>query len=162
MELENSNLKINFEKAFAEKAMALQMTEVALVGQLTTAAAQQSKTWLFLIIPLWGSLIFLFFHRKMPWIAPHLIFAMHGLTFYILLDLLIHAVIGITGIPNIGRNIFLILMTIFPVYQLLSARRVYGFSWLATVFRTIGIAAGFIIIILVYRQIMTISAITFL
>jgi len=145
-----------------EKATRLQVDESVLENNIITKAAQQSKTWLFLLIPFWGIVIYLFYKGKMPWLTPHFIFAMHGLTFYILLDLSLHGVLYMLGFENIGRNIFLLLMTGFPVYEVLAARRVYGNSWSVTILKTMGTAVGFIVLMLLYRQIMTISAIAYL
>lgn len=152
----SNTFQYNFAEKSAEKATKLQMEEAALKNIILTEAAQQSKTWLFVIIPFWGLFVYAFFRQKMPWLAPHLIFAMHGLTFYIFLDLSIHAILAMLGLSSIGRNIFLILMATFPVYQLLAAHRVYGFPWRITLLKTIGIASGFVVLILLYRQAMTI------
>lgn len=154
--------QFDFGKALSEKAMSLQEDEAILSTQITTASAKQSKTWLFVLIPFWGTLIYLFFKRKIPWLVPHLIFAMHGLTFYILFDLTIHAVSNIVGFKILGPSIFLILNLCSPVYQALAARRVYQNSWPMTILKTVAIAAGFMVFIGLYRQIITISTILFL
>jgi hypothetical protein len=150
------------EKLLTEQATALQIDEKTLAEELVKEAAKQSKTWLFLIIPFWAALIYPFFKQKMPWAGPHLIFAIHGLTFYILFDLSLHAVITLFGISSFGRSIFLFLTLSFPIYQALAARRVYGFPWPQTILKTTAIAAGFSILLLLYRQIITISTLFFL
>jgi hypothetical protein len=147
----------DFGKAFAEKQTALQVSDQVLSAEVQEAAAQRSKTWLFLLIPLWGSILFLFFKRQMPWLAPHLIFAMHALTFYILLDLCIHPFFYFSNTDHYGRFIFLLLTATFPVYQVLAAKRVFGNSWLITIAKVMGTAAGFVLLILAYRQLVTIS-----
>ncbi|MBU6340534.1 MAG: DUF3667 domain-containing protein [Bacteroidetes bacterium] len=136
-------------------------------GQFSTADAEQrvmqlaserSKSWLFVLIPFWGALIFLLFQRKMPWLAPQLIFAMHGMTFYILFDLSIHAVITLFGVSSdYGRYIFLILICSMPVYQTLAVRRVYGDAWGWSALKGLVIALGFVASVMLYRQIITIS-----
>lgn len=152
----------DFGKALTETAIKLPADKEALKTDVTAEAAQRSKSWLFIIIPFWGVFIYLFFQRKIPWLVPHLIFAMHGLTFYILLDLSIHAVTGILSVKIDGRYIFLSLMTAFPVYQALAARRVYDDTWLLTILKTTGTAAGFAVLLLLYRQMVTISTIAFI
>lgn len=149
----------DFGKTLTETAVKLQVDNEALKTDITMVAAQRSKTWLFVIIPFWGVFIYLFFRRKTPWLVPHLIFAMHGLTFYILLDLSIHAVTGALGFRIDGRYIFLSLMVTFPVYQALAAHRVYGDTWPISILKTVGMAAVFVVLLLLYRQIVTISAI---
>ncbi|MEI6407952.1 MAG: DUF3667 domain-containing protein [Bacteroidota bacterium] len=149
-------------KLLAEKSAALQLDEKTLSESLIKEAAKQSKTWLFLIIPFWAALIYPFFKQKMPWAGPHLIFAMHGLTFYILFDLSLHAIITLTSIPSLGRSIFLFLTLSFPIYQALAVRRVYGFPWPQTLLKTTAIAAGFSILLLLYRQLITVATLFFL
>ncbi len=148
----------DFGRALAEKAVRLHVDEETLKSDVIARASHLSKTWLFIIIPFWGTIIFLFFRQKMPWLAPHLIFAMHGLTFYILLDLGIHAVLGLLGLVNIGRYIFILLMTGFPIYQAIALRRIYGSPWPEIIVKTVGIASGFVALLLLYRQGMTICA----
>lgn len=152
----------DFEKTFSEKAVRLGLSEEQLTKEIVELASERSKTWLFVLIPVWGACIFLFFRKKIPWLAPHLIFAMHALTFYILLDLSVHPVLHLIGIEYAGRYIFLFLMLAFPVYQALAVRRVYGCSWPVTIFKTAGIATCFILLILMYRQIVTISVVAML
>ena len=60
-----------------------------------------------------------------------------------------------------GKFIFVLLMLFFPVYQALAIRRVYSDSWPMTILKTGVVAAGFVVLILLYRQIITIEAITF-
>lgn len=146
-------------KAFAEKAEKLQMREETLTHSITAEAAQKSKTWLFVLIPVWGALIYLFYSGKIPWLVPHFVFAMHGLTFYILFDLTIHAVFYIVGLENVGKYVFRLLLATFSVYQSLAVRRFYGSSWPISILKTAGIMAGFIALILLYRQTVTIWAI---
>ena len=64
----------DFQQALAEKALTRQLDEETLKSKILTEAARQSKTWLFLLIPFWGALIYLFFKQKLPWLAPHLYF----------------------------------------------------------------------------------------
>lgn len=152
----------DFEKNFAEKAVLYNVSEDQLAKEFVELAAERSKTWLFVLIPVWGACIFLFFRRKIPWIVPHLIFAMHALTFYILLDLSIHPVMYLLDITYGGKYIFMFLMLTFPVYQALAARRVYGSTWPVTIINTTGVAACFTFLILMYRQVVTISVVAML
>ena len=144
--------------AIARKVAVGQRSTADTTAQVMQLASVRSKSWLFMLIPFWGALIFLLFRRKMPWLAPQLIFAMHGMTFYILFDLSIHAVITLFGVSrDYGRYIFLILICSMPVYQVLAVRRVYGDSWVWSVLKGIVIALGFVLSVLLYRQIITIS-----
>ena len=144
--------------AIARKVAAGQFNTADVEAQVMQMASVRSKSWLFILIPFWGTLIFLLFQRKMPWLAPQLIFAMHGMTFYLLFDLSIHAILTLfRASPDYGRYIFLILICSMPVYQTLAVRRVYGDAWGWSVLKGVVIALGFVASVLLYRQMITIS-----
>jgi len=144
----------------AEKAASLHIEASVLETDIDKAAAQKSKTWLFLIIPFWGAYIYLLRRRKIPWLVPHLVFAMHGLTFYILCDLMMHTLIKVFGIVIHGKFFLLTLLSAFLPYLVLAVRRVYGGSWAKAILSAIGIEVGFIILLMIYRQAMTIWTIS--
>jgi len=153
-----NTFEFDADAAIARKVAAGQFRSIDTEAQVIQLASGRSKSWLFMLIPFWGTLIFLLFQRKMPWLAPQLIFAMHGMTFYLLLDLLIHAVITLLGVGrDYGHYIFLILICSMPVYQVLAVRRVYRDAWGWSVLKGGLIALGFILSVLLYRQIITIS-----
>lgn len=152
--------QFDFAKALASKSSEMGVTEESLSHEIMDAAAERSKTWLFLLIPLWGFFIFMFFRQNNPFLVPHLVFAMHALTFYILLDLSVHPFLYLSDINHGGKYIFLFLTLSFPVYQALAARRVYGDTWPITIVKTLGTASVFVFLILMYRQAVTISALT--
>jgi Protein of unknown function (DUF3667) len=148
----------DFAKALASKSSEMGVTEESLSHEIMDAAAERSKTWLFLLIPLWGFFIFLLFRQNISFLVPHLVFAMHALTFYILLDLSVHPFLYLFDINHGGKYIFLFLTFSFPVYQALAARRLYGDTWPITIVKTLGTASVFVLLILMYRQAVTISA----
>jgi len=142
--------------ALAQKAADQQISVETLTLNLKTNASRQSKTWLFLIIPFWGGLVYLFFRNKIPWLVPHLVFAMHGTTFFILLDLCFHALMAILGLKQIGQFILPVLMLLFAGYLTLATRRVYGSSIPESLWKTVAIVAGFGGLLVVYRQAVTV------
>ena len=152
----------DFENALSEKAIAKQVNEETLKINIAAKASEHSKSLLFLIIPFWGGLICLFFRKKIPWLPPHFIFATHGITFYMLADLVIHAVIDIadSSIPKKGIVLPLLLM-VFSVFLFLAVQRVYKNSLSSTILKTVGVLAGFIIVIIMYRQMITIGTTMF-
>ncbi len=155
-----NSFQFDYEELLAKKAAIKGLDEKVFADNISQKAAKQSKTWQFFIIPFWGSLIWLLFQKKLPWLAPHLIFAMHGLTFSLLTDLLIHGFLALFGfVPN-GFYIFIVLMSLILIYQTLAVHRVYGNSWIVTILKTIVIVAGYITILLLYRQVITL-AVTF-
>jgi len=155
-----NTLRYDAGKALAEKA-AVGPTEMDdLITEVDKAARQRSKTWLFLIIPFWGVLIYPFFRGNIQWLVPHLVFAMHGLIFYILTDLLIHFFMAALGLPPIGKDMMLLLQLVFLPYLVLAVRRVYAESWQVALLKTIGLKAGLFILLVLYRQSMTIWTIS--
>ena len=50
-------------------------------------AKHKSKTYLFILLPVWSLLIFGIFYRKNSFYVPHLVFAMHLFSFFLLTDL---------------------------------------------------------------------------
>ena len=152
----------DLENALSEKAIANQVDEETLKIKIIAKASEHSKTLLFLVIPFWGGLIYLFFKKKMPWLVPHLIFAMHGITFYMLADLAIHAVFEIVAFSIPKKSIILsLLLIVFSIFLFLAVQRVYDSSLPRTLLKTVGVLAGFIIVILIYRQMMTIGTTIF-
>lgn len=157
-----NTFNFDFENALSEKAKAHQVNEETLKIKIAAKSSEHSKTFLFLIIPFWGGLICLFFQKKMPWLAPHLIFAIHGITFYMLTDLAIHAVLAIVDFSIPQKSIVLpLLLMAFSIYLFLAIRRVYESSLSRTILKTLGVLTGFIIIILIYRQMITIGTTLF-
>jgi len=61
----------------------------------------------------------------MRWLVPNLIFALHGLAFYILFDLVFHLPLNAWGIEHVGYFIFPVLMLGFALYLILDVQRVY-------------------------------------
>lgn len=152
----------DFENALSEKAIANQVNEETLKINIAAKASEYSKTLLFLVIPFWGGLIFLFFQKKLPWLAPHLIFAMHGISFYMLVDLAIHFILEIVDFSIPQKSIVLpLLLIVFSIFLFFAIRRVYECSLSRTLLKTVGVLAGFIIVILIYRQMITIGTTMF-
>ncbi|MFN8255682.1 MAG: DUF3667 domain-containing protein [Bacteroidales bacterium] len=152
----------DFKNVLSEKAIVNQVDEESLKINIAATASENSKTLLFLVIPFWGGLIYMFFQKKMPWLAPHLIFAMHAITFYMLADLAIHTVLEIVDFSTPKKSIILpTLLIVFFIFLFLSVRRVYDCSLPRTILKTVGVLSGFIIVILIYRQMITIGTTIF-
>jgi hypothetical protein len=152
----------DFKNVLSEKAIVNQMDEETLKFNIAAMASEHSKTLLFLVIPFWGGIIYLFFQKKMPWLAPHLIFAIHGITFYMLADLTIHAVLEVVDFSTHKKSFILpLLLIVFSIFLFLAIRRVYESSLPRTLLKTVGVLAGFIIVILIYRQMITIGTTIF-
>jgi hypothetical protein len=147
--------QVDIKNAMIQKAGMLQTDVSVLEKEIVREAARQSKTWLFLIIPCWGTMIYVVFRNKINWLVPHLVFAMHAFTFYILSDLLIHFGLNLTGLPHIGKNVIAILALIFFPYLLLALRRVYGDPWHVSLIKAIILFAALFLLLMTYKQIIT-------
>lgn len=147
--------------ALRERALAAEISVDNLADEVDKAAAKQSKTWLFLIIPFWGGLIYSFFRKRNVWLVPHLVFAVHGLTYYILADLLVHFILNVLGVPPIGKHMMSLLLLAFFPYLLLAVRRVYKIPLPEAFVKTIGIEIGLLVLLVFYRQLITICTMMF-
>ncbi len=152
----------DYKNTLSAKAMANQMDEETVKNNIAATASEHSKSLLFLVIPFWGGLIYFFFKKRMPWLAPYLIFAMHGIIFYMLADLAIHAFLEIVAFSIPKKIIILpLLLLVFLIYLFLAIRRVYDNSLPMSLLKTVGVLIGFIFVILIYRQMITIGTTIF-
>lgn len=126
--LQQKNIPVNIFNRIAVK----QGTKILLSGGLNNFAQQLSSlfsTGMFLLMPIFGWLLYLFFRRTYPYYIEHLIFSIYFhsiafliLSFYLLIPL-------ITGINSL-KVVFLFLLFIF---LLLALKQFYGFNWFKTV-----------------------------
>ena len=142
---------------FTQKATAANREPAAYWQEMSLNAAEKSKTWLFLIVPVWGLAIWAFFYRKIKWFVPHLIFALHGLTFFVLFDM-VALLFGkyVLGFNQLGDLFVLVLAICFALYNVLAVRRVYELGWLAAAFAGTATMLSFLIVLMLYRQVITI------
>ena len=89
--------------------------------------------FLFLLMPIYGMLLWLFFHRKYKYYLGHLIFAInqHSFLFVIFIILMgIHFVF-----PNKESTYEAWLLLLIPAYAIIGARKLYQRRWISVVFR---------------------------
>ena len=123
---------------------------------LVPEAAQLSKAWLWVIAPLWGTLLWILLHRRIRWLVPHLVFALHGLAFFVLFDLFGLLAARGFGYDRLGDTYTYMLAAVTGVYCVLASRRAYrlrpiaalGVGGLATLL--------LLVLLLIYRQVITI------
>jgi hypothetical protein len=154
-------VQFDVERVLAEKAAVAHLDPAILEHDVAKSAGKESKTWLFLIIPLWGMVVFLFYRKRVPWLVPHLIFAMNCLTWYILADVSIHLIMRMLALSDsvLKHYILQMLMSLYVPYLLLAVRRFYGSPWGETLVKAILLANIFLFFMLAYRQLITVSAI---
>jgi hypothetical protein len=92
---------------------------------------------MFVLMPLFGALVFLFNRRVEPMYVPHLYFAVH---YHAFLFLLLTAVAGLTAIRSLWTMIPGLLLPLVSLpYLAVALRRVYGGGGLATVLKSVAI-----------------------
>lgn len=148
---------VDTETAFSKKVAAAQREPEEFWKEMAAEAGHRSKTWLFLVVPVWGLILWLFFHRKINWLVPHLIFALHGFTFFVLFDLSLLLILNKGfGIKQLGDNYLAFLAFCFAVYNTLAIKRVYGMGRIASIIGGVGAMFMFLIVVMFYRQCITI------
>jgi len=140
------------EKKAAEKGMD---AERFVQQTMADKASSKSKAWLFLLIPAWGIALGAMFWRKQKWLVPHLIFALHGLSFFILFDMLSLGIMSAFGYNSLGDGYVLYLMVAFIVYCILAVRAVHGLKWPHSIFSGFLASIPFFFLLALYRQLIT-------
>ncbi len=148
---------VDTESIFLQKASAAQQEPEVYWKKMAEDASHRSKTWLFLIVPVWGMMLWLLFFRKIKWFAPHLIFALHGLTFFVLFDLLMLFISNkLLGFSQLGDKYVLFLAICFAIYIIKAAQRVYGLRRFTAAMGGLSALFLFLIVLMLYRQTITI------
>lgn len=151
--------KFDMQKAVAEHALSKNISEEELVKEIHREASHKSKLYLVALIPVWGFFMHLLFRKARPYIFQSLIFTTHCLSFFILLDMAFIATFKLMNYVSVGDNEILFLVGVFFLYLVLAIRKFYKAGTLNLVFKS---AVGFFIFILlliIYRQTITILTI---
>ncbi len=101
---------------------------------------------LFLIMPVYGSLLWLFFHKKHKYYLGHLIFSInqHSFLFVIFIVLMIISFV----FPDKSSSYEAWLLVLAPVYSVIGARKLYQRKWLTTIMRLMAISILYGILLL--------------
>lgn len=159
----SNTFRVDTESLFSQKFAASGWGEAETYWKvLSEEASRRSKAWLFVIVPVWGSLIWCFLRRRNRWLIPHWIFALHNLTFFILFDVLALLICKyLLGLSSLGEDYSLLLLLSFTIYNILAVRRVYGFSQVWAIVSGTVITLLFLLLLLLYRQVMTIGVLVY-
>ncbi len=123
------------------------------------AAAKKSKTFLFAMLPVWALMLYGLFRRRNAYYVPHLVFAVHSFSFFLLLDLAyINALFLFTD--YISDLMILPIVLAFAGYVVLGMKRAYGVPLGEALFKGAAGIIGLFLIILIYRQLITIWALS--
>ncbi|MFO1051193.1 MAG: DUF3667 domain-containing protein [Planctomycetota bacterium] len=142
-----------------ERATAQGLTVEVLAATVRERAGQQSKLFLAALLPAWGALSWLCCRRRSRGFVPHLVFAIHALTVFLLFDLVFLLVLQkVLGYHSVSDVMFAPLLIAFATWLAFALRRTWSLGWLGTLVRAPLLLAGFILALLVYRQLVTITA----
>jgi hypothetical protein len=141
----------------AKKALTDGMTEHAVIKAVESEAAHKSKTYLFLLIPLWGLTFYLLFWRSSSFLVPHVVFASHAISFVILLFMVYVFAFRLFG-SDVNDIKLIPLVIIFLSYLFIAVRKVYQRHLVWSVAKTLASLAIFFALFVMYRQLITLWA----
>jgi hypothetical protein len=116
-------------------------------------AAPRSKTWLFLLLPVWALLLFALFYRQQHYYVPHLIFAMHLLCFFLLTDLIfLIFFFDIVGVQVVENHIHLApFFAMLLLYCILAVKRFYRQRLFPAIWKGLLVYLFLLILLIIYR-----------
>ena len=140
--------------------MAAKKTSADVYARVEEKAAIMSKTWLFLIVPVWGLILYAIFYRQNPFFVPHLVFTLHIFSFFLIADLLSLVILfDILKLNFIQTTVHLLpFLLIMLIYIISAVNRFYNQSSIKAIWK--GTVSFFVLLILLmfYRSIITIAA----
>lgn len=155
----SNTFSFDMTTAMENKRQQLQLEQDDLLLFIRKEAAHLSKAALFMLIPFFGLSSFLLFRKRQPKFVPHLIYAMHSLSFYIVLDMLFVGTFKLLQYGSIGDSELYILLGLLFLYQFWESRNIYGYSWGKNLLLTIPLWLSFILWLVLYRQLVTIAVV---
>lgn len=158
-DMKNGNiLRYDVTQAIQETMVAEGATMEQVVKAVNLEAAQKSKAYLFLIIPFWSIMMYVLFRRSISYLVPHIVFAVHSLSFFVLLFMIYITVFLIFGLSNLNDPLLIPLFVLFFVYMFIGIRKVYGENIFLSTVKSIVLLSVFLGLLVIYRQIITICA----
>ena len=129
---------------------------VEAISQIHQKASVQSKTFLLVLIPFWSIFIYALFFRKRNLFVPHLIFTTHNISLFILLDILFITLFKfILRVGMIGDQELYFLFLVYFLYICIAVKKFYGCGFVQTVVKSFAACCAFILLLIVYRQLIT-------
>ncbi len=121
-------------------------------------AASKSKTFLFVMLPLWAVVLFALNYAKNEFYVPHLVFAIHSFSFFLITDLLyINALFLFTN--YISDLMIAPLLLLFLSYVITGFKRAFANRWWQAFYKGLLATLSLLVLIVIYRQLITIWAI---
>lgn len=159
----NKALVLKARKTLPDDASkdALRQKANAIYERAIGKAATMSKTLLFLVLPLLALVSFLLYFKKQRFYVPHVIFATHCFSFFLLLDVIFLVfyfnMLGLRVVEN--QTHMLPFFLIVQLYMILALRKLYKQSWVITITKGIAYNAALLILLYFYRIFITVWAI---
>ena len=159
----------NTKETVAKKLNENQVTLENITIQFNQSMHTASKSFLFLYIPFYAILFFIFFWYKKKNFTEHLVFASHFISFYLLfyilnLFLIIKPFYYFTGnnyseTYDIIHGIFITICII--VFLFFATKRFYNASNVMAIFCSVSVGISFIIVLQLYRMLLFFKIFTF-
>ncbi len=149
--------RYDLESKVNQKAEARKATVAEIIYETHKEAAHKSKAMLFVLFPFLGAVVYLLFRNSINYYVPHIIFVIHSFTFFIIFQMgFIFSMITI-GFNDDDMNM-LYLAFGFLIYLFLAVRKTYESSWIVSFIKSLFVWISFIVLLLIYRQFITILA----
>lgn len=127
---------------------------------VTQEAAHKSKAFLFIILPFFALMFYALFRKSTPYFIPHLILTVYLFSFFIVANLIaVSTMVWLLRFRDANDLYFYCMAIAFFIYILLSVRKVYKNNWIKSVLKSMVVVLWFIVLVLVYRQVITIWAV---
>lgn len=118
-------------------------------------AATKSKAFLFAMLPLWAFVLYSLHFSKKAFYVPHLVFAIHSFSFFLLVDLLyINALFLFTDF--ISDLMIAPLIVVFLIYVIWGLRQAFANPLWKAILKGLVATASLLVLIVIYRQLVTI------
>lgn len=151
-------LGYNMAQAIQLKSQALNITPSEFYTLAFKKCWENSKLYLIAIPPFWALLIWGLYYVQNRFYLPHLVFALHGFTFFMAIDLLFLLIMSdLLKFNSIDDLWFLPLFIGYGVYLWRALQKVYGkIPWTWQTLKFLGALISLIFSIILYRQIITV------
>ncbi len=140
------------------KAAASNQDYDTLAARVFERASQESKVFLAVLLPFYGIAFQLLFRRRQPSYVPHFVAAVHLFAAFLLFDLVFLCACRLLGKTSIGDYDFLPLIGGYTIHLFFAVRRIHGPTVIAAAWKTLALIASLLVLILIYRQMVTVVA----
>ncbi len=132
-------------------------TANTIYAKAITKMTGKSKTFLFVVLPFWALALYLLFFRKQRFYVPHVVFALHTFSFFLLLDMaFLVFYFDILKLDTVHNTTHLLPMfLLLLLYILVAVRKVYGQPWGKTIWKGLLVYVSLLFFLLLYRVFIT-------